>query len=134
MFISLSQAKYNIRLKLALLPYIVISFIFTLIQSILLGIEVEHTNRLFISVQFRSSLLSGKTGKTFKFLQKCNDSGTETTHIADYNILVLKNVKISAGLPLLSIGAIRERSSKIRYCIIWRCLHRMFSTTNVSEK
>ena len=32
------------------------------------------------------------------------------------------------------IGAVRERSSKIRYCIIWRCLHLMFSTTNVSDK
>ena len=139
MFISLSQAKYNIRLKLALLSYIVTSFIFTLIQSILLGIEVEHTNRLFISVQFRSSLLSGKTGKKrgkrlSEFLQKYADSGTEITHIAGYNILVFKNAKISAGLLLLSRGAIRELSSKIRYCIIWRCLHRMFSTTNVSEK
>ena len=76
-----------------------------------------------------------KQGKRLsEFLQKYTDSGTETNHIARYNILVFKNVKISAGLPLLSIGAIRERSSKIRYCIIWRCLHRMFSTTNVLEK
>ena len=29
------------------------------------GSECEHTNRLFISVRFRSFLLSGKTGKTF---------------------------------------------------------------------
>ena len=50
-----------------------------------------------------------------EFLQKYTDSGTETTHLAGYNILVFKYVKISAGLPLLSIGAIRERSSKIRY-------------------
>ena len=54
-----------------------------------------------------------------EFLQKYTDSGTETTHLAGYNILVFKYIKISAGLPLLSIGAIRERSSKIRYCIIW---------------
>ena len=138
MFISLSQAKYNIRLKLALLPYIVISFIFTLIQSILLGIEVEHTNRLFISVQFRSSLLSGKTGKKrgkrlSEFLQKYTDSGTETTHIVGYNILVFKNVKISAGLSLLSMGGISERSSKIRYCIIWRCFNFHGNLSNLTS-
>ena len=76
-----------------------------------------------------------KQGKRLsEFLQKYTDSGTETTHLACYNILVFKYVKISAGLPLLSIGAIREQSSKIRYCIIWRCLHLMFSTKNVSEK
>ena len=45
-----------------------------------------------------------------EFIQKYIDSGTETTHLAGYNILVFKYVKISAGLPLLSIGAIRERS------------------------
>ena len=76
-----------------------------------------------------------KQGKRLsKFLQKYTDSGTETSHLAGYDILVFRYVKISAGLPLLSIGAIRERSSKIRYCIIWRCLHLMFSTTNVSDK
>ena len=65
-----------------------------------------------------------KQGKrSSKFLQKYTDSGTETTHLAGYNILVFRYVKISAGLPLLSIGAI---CSKIRYCIIWRCLHLMF--------
>ena len=47
-----------------------------------------------------------------EFLQKHTDSGTETTHLAGYNILVFKYVKISAGLPLLFIGAIREKSSK----------------------
>ena len=47
-----------------------------------------------------------------EFLQKYTDSGTETTHLAGYNILVFKYVKISAGLPLLFIGAIREKSSK----------------------
>ena len=51
MFISLSQAKYNIT-----------NIVFTLIHSIFPGSECEHTNRLFISVQFRSFLLSGKTG------------------------------------------------------------------------
>ena len=54
-----------------------------------------------------------KQGKFLsEFLQKCTDSGTETTHLAAYNIVVFKYVKISAGLPLLFIGAIREKSSK----------------------
>ena len=54
-----------------------------------------------------------KQGKRLsEFLQKCTDSGTENTHLADYNISVWKYVKISAGLPLLSVGEIRERSSK----------------------
>ena len=54
-----------------------------------------------------------KTGKTFIWcLQKYTDSGIETTHLAGYNILVFNFVKISAGLPLLFIGAIREKSSK----------------------
>ena len=44
-----------------------------------------------------------KQGKRLsEFLQKYTDSGTETTHLAGYNILVFKYVKISAGLPLLS--------------------------------
>ena len=47
-----------------------------------------------------------------EFLQKHTDSGTETTHLAGYNVLVFKYVKISAGLPLLFIGAIHEKSSK----------------------
>ena len=77
------------------------------------NVEKSHTNRLFISVQFRSFLLSGKQGKRLsEFLQKYTDSGTETAHLAGYNILVFKYVKISAGLPLLFIGAIREKSSK----------------------
>ena len=76
-----------------------------------------------------------KQGKRLsEFLQKYTDSGTETTHLAGYNILVFKYVKVSADLSLLFIGAIRERRSKIRYGIIWRCLHLMFSTTNASEK
>ena len=54
-----------------------------------------------------------KQGKRLsEFLQKYTDSGTETTHLAGYNILVFKYVKISVGLPLLFIGAIREKSSK----------------------
>ena len=86
-----------------------ILFVFTLTHLIFPGSECEHTNRLFISVQFRSFVLSGKTGKTLsEFLQKYTDFGTETTHLAGYNILVYKYVKISAGLPLLFIGAIRE--------------------------
>ena len=44
-----------------------------------------------------------------EFLQKYTDSGTENTHLAGYNILVVKYVKISAGLLLLFVGAIRER-------------------------
>ena len=46
------------------------------------------------------------------FLQKYTDSGTENTHLAGYNILGFKFVTISASLPLLFIGAIREKSSK----------------------
>ena len=54
-----------------------------------------------------------KQGKYLsEFLKKYTDSGTETTHLAGYNILVFKYVKISAGLPLLFIGAIGEKSSK----------------------
>ena len=54
-----------------------------------------------------------KQGKHLsEFLQKYTDSGTETTHLAAYNILVFKYVIISAGLPLLFREAIRERSSK----------------------
>ena len=76
-----------------------------------------------------------KQGKRLsEFLQKYTDSGAETTHLAGYSILVFKYVKNSAGLPLLFIGKIRERSSKIRCCIICRRLHLMFSTTNVSDK
>ena len=73
------------------------------------GIECEHANRLFISVQFWSFLLSGKTGNV---LQKYTDSGTENTYLAGYNILVVKYVKLSAGLSLLFIGAMREKRSK----------------------
>ena len=54
-----------------------------------------------------------KQGKRLsEFLQKCTDSATETTHLAGYNILVMKYVKISSGLPLLFMEEIRERSSK----------------------
>ena len=54
-----------------------------------------------------------KQGKCLsEFLQKYTDSGTETTQLAGDNILVFKYVKISGGLPLLCIGAIREKSSK----------------------
>ena len=54
-----------------------------------------------------------KQGKRLsEFLQKDTDSGIENTHLTGYNILVFKYVKISAGLPLLFIGAIREKSSK----------------------
>ena len=54
-----------------------------------------------------------KEGKRLsEFLQKYTDSGTETTHLAGYNILVFEYVNIFAVLPLLFIGAIREKSSK----------------------
>ena len=54
-----------------------------------------------------------KQGKRLsEILQKYTDSGTETTHLAGYNILAFKFVKVSAGLPLLFIGAIREKRSK----------------------
>ena len=133
MFISLSQAKQNITIGTSTIHSDIIRLHW--IYSFFPGSEFEHTNRLFISLQFRSFLLTVKQGKRLsKFLQKYTDSGTETTHLAGYDILVFKYVKISASLPLLFIGAIGERSSKIRYCIIWRCLHLMFSTKNVSEK
>ena len=53
-----------------------------------------------------------------------------------YSIISIQGSHMQSltGLPLLSMGAIRERSSKIRYCIIWRRLHLMLSTTNVSDK
>ena len=54
-----------------------------------------------------------KQGKRLsEFLQKYTDSGTENTHLTGYHILIVKYVKISAGLPLFFIGAIREKSSK----------------------
>ena len=54
-----------------------------------------------------------KQGKRLsEFLQKYTDSGTENTHVTGYHILIVKYVKISAGLPLFFIGAIREKSSK----------------------
>ena len=52
-----------------------------------------------------------KQGKHLsEFLQKYTNSGT--THLAGYNILVFKYVKISTGLPLFFIGAISGKSSK----------------------
>ena len=54
-----------------------------------------------------------KQGKRLsEFLQKYTNSGTKTIHLAGYNILVSIYVKISADLPLLFIGEIREKSSK----------------------
>ena len=57
---------------------------------------------------FCCRVIQGK--RLSEFLQKYTDSGTETTRLAGYNILVFKYVKISAGLPLLFIGAIREKA------------------------
>ena len=52
-----------------------------------------------------------KQGKRLsEFLQKYTDSGTETTHLAGYNILVFKYVKISAGLPLLWQGQFAKKA------------------------
>ena len=59
---------------------------------------------------FCSQLKQGK--RLSEFLREYTNSGTGTTHLAGYNILVFKYVKISAGPPLLFIGAIREKSSK----------------------
>ena len=54
-----------------------------------------------------------KLGKRLsEFLQKYTDSGTENTHLDGYNIVVFKYVKLSASLPLLFIGAMREKRSK----------------------
>ena len=55
-----------------------------------------------------------KQGKRLsEFLQKYTDSGTETTHLPGYNILVFKYVKISAGLPLLLIAISRREISPL---------------------
>ena len=66
---------------------------------------VDYSSRYSFG-QFCCRVKQGK--RLSEFLQKYTDSGTETTHLAGYNILVFKYVKISAGLPLLFIGAIRE--------------------------
>ena len=47
-----------------------------------------------------------------EILQKYTDSGTETTQLAGYNILVFKYVKISAGLPLLIMGEFANEAQK----------------------
>ena len=66
---------------------------------------VDYSSRYSFG-QFCCRVKQGR--RLSEFLQKYTDSGTETTHLAGYNILVFKYVKISAGLPLLFIGAIRE--------------------------
>ena len=115
---------------MALLPYIVTSFVLTLIHLIFPVSECEHTNRLFISVQYGHFCCRVKQGKLLsEFFQKYTDSGTETTHLAGYSILVFKYVKI----PTFYRGNLRKKL-KIKYCIIWRCLHLMFSTTKVSDE
>ena len=53
-----------------------------------------------------------------EFLKKYTDSGTETNHIAGYNILDFKNVKFSAGLPLLSIRSFVNSRTKLRNQIL----------------
>ena len=103
--------------KLALLPYIVYA-------------PTDYSNRYSFG-HFCCGVKQGK--RLSEFLQKYTDSGTETTHLAGYNILVFKYAKISADLPLLFTGAIREKSSnQILHNLA--ILHLMFSTTNVSDK
>ena len=52
------------------------------------GSECEHTNRLFISVQFFHFCCRIKQGKRLsEFLQKYTDSGTKTTNLAGYKNL-----------------------------------------------
>ena len=70
---------------------------------------IDYSSRYSFS-HFCCRVKQGK--RSSEFLQKYTDSRTETTHLASYNTLVFKYVKISAGRPLLFIGAIREKSSK----------------------
>ena len=70
---------------------------------------VDYSSRYSFG-HFCCQVIQGK--RLSEFLQKYTDSGTETTHLAGYNILVFQYVKISAGLPLLFIGVIREKSSE----------------------
>ena len=99
--------------KLALLPYIVTSFVLYWFIQFSLGVNVNTPIDYSSRYSFGHFCCRVKQGKRLsEFLQKYTDSGTETTHLAGYNILVFKYVKISAGLPLLFIGAIREKSSK----------------------
>ena len=86
------------------------SFVFTLIHLIFPGSECNTPIDYLSRYSFGHFCCRVKQGKRLsEFLQKYTDSGTETTHLAGYNILVFKYVKISAGLPLLFIGAIREK-------------------------
>ena len=73
------------------------------------NIPIDYSSRYSFG-HFFCRVNQGK--RLSEFLQKYTDSGTETTHLAGYNILVFKYVKISAGLPLLFIGEICEKSSK----------------------
>ena len=68
---------------------------------------IDYSSRYSFS-HFCCRVKQGK--RSSEFLQKYTDSGTETTHLASYNTLVFKYVKISAGRPLLFIGAIREKA------------------------
>ena len=71
---------------------------------------VDYSSRYSFG-QFCCRVKQGK--RLSEFLQKYPDSGTETTHLAGYNILFFfKHLKISAGLHVLFIGAIREKNSK----------------------
>ena len=70
--------------------------------------------KLSTTLQVGTSIIESdmwvKQGKRlYKFLQKYTDYGTETSQLAGYNIAVLNMENISAGLPLLSIGAIKNQ-------------------------
>ena len=70
--------------------------------------------KLSTTLQVGNSIIESdmwvKQGKRlYKFLQKYTDYGTETSQLAGYNIAVLNMENISAGLPLLSIGAIKNQ-------------------------
>ena len=83
---------------------------------------VDYSSRYSFG-QFCCRVKQGK--RLSEFLQKYPDSGTETTHLAGYNILVYKYVKITAGLPLLFIGTIIF--FEILACFI--CLKRLLLRT-----
>ena len=73
MFISLSQAKYNITNGTSS------------IHSNIIRLHIDSLNFCRVKQRKRFS----------EFLQKYTDSGTETTHLPGYHILVFKYVKIS---------------------------------------
>ena len=78
--ISLSSSIQ--RYKLVPPPYIVTSFIFTLMHSIFPESECEYTNQLFISsVSVIFDVQEHRENIYLNFSEKCNDYGTETKHL-----------------------------------------------------